>query len=199
MEDVWDEYAPIEVDFEGLRKINSDVIGWIYVPDTVISYPIVQTNNNYYYMDHNFKKEQARSGSIMMDYKNSPDFTDRNTIIYGHLMDSKTMFGEFSKYQKDHEFLENHLYGYLITPEHNYRLDFIVIAIVPAATDPYYQIFINQDELTEYLRNVKKSDYLLHYDCEDPDSVQQIITMSTCNKTFSYARTIVVATMKEVG
>ena len=190
------EAPPISIDFENLTKLNSDVVGWIYIPGTGINYPIVQTNNNYFYMYHNVKKQDANSGAIMMDYKNSSDFTDRNTIVYGHLMNSETMFGELNKMTKDEEFLKSHLVAYILTPTKNYRMDFIAVRTVPAATDPYYNIFVAKEALTNYLKSLQSGS--IYYNCEDPDSIEHIVTLSTCNKSFSGARLIVVGNIEEI-
>lgn len=190
------EIPPISVDFENLIKLNPDIVGWIYVPGTGINYPIVQTNNNYFYMYHNVKKEQARSGCIMMDYKNSNDFSDRNTIIYGHLMNSETMFGELNHMTYDEEYLKSHLVAYILTPTKNYRIDFITVRTVPAATDPYYNIFVAKEDLTNYLKGLQSGS--IYYNCEDPDAIEHIVTLSTCNKSFSGARLIVIGNIKEI-
>lgn len=191
------EYAPIAIDFEGLKRENKDVIAWIYIPGTNISYPVVQGTDNQYYMHYNVKKQQSSSGAIMLDYRNSKSFTDYNSLVYGHLMRSDTMFGQLSRMEKDENFLKEHLMGYLLTPEQNYRLDFIAVGVVPAAQNPYYQIFAKQEDLTNYLTNVK--DAMFYYNCEHPEDVTRIVTLSTCNKDFSGARLIVICTLKEIG
>lgn len=190
------EYPPLSVDFKSLIEFNGDVIGWIYVPGTNISYPVVQGTDNYYYVYHNIKKQSSSSGTIMLDYRNSADFTDRNNIIYGHLMNSDTMFGELSQMTKSQEFIDEHLVAYLLTPTKNYRLDFVLITIVHAADDPYYTIFGTKSQLTDYLTHGGNG--ALYYNEENLDSVENIVTLSTCNKSFGGARLIVVSRMTEI-
>ena len=92
--------APIEVDFAALKNINEDVVGWLYVeaiPD--ISYPVVRGEDNDFYLHRTYKKEDNFAGTLFIDCENSPDFSDCNTIMYGHNMKDGSMFGQL-KYFK---------------------------------------------------------------------------------------------------
>ena len=80
------EICPKKVDFKALKKRNSDIIGWIYCEDTVIDYPIVKGENNDEYIRHNLDHKWTVSGTLFVDSRNSADFSDYNTIIYGHYM-----------------------------------------------------------------------------------------------------------------
>ena len=85
--------------FEDLQKLNPDVIGWITIYDTNIDYPLLYSaESNNMYLGHNAKGEPQSSGSIFIDYRNKPDFTDFNTIIHGHHMDQHKMFGDIEKF-----------------------------------------------------------------------------------------------------
>lgn len=83
----------LQVDFESLQSINPEVIAWIQIPALDISYPVAKGTDNAYYLHHMINGETNKSGSIFMDYHNQEDFTDRNTIIYGHNMRDGSMFG----------------------------------------------------------------------------------------------------------
>ena len=76
----------LKIDFEGLQAVNPDVIAWIDIPGLSISYPVVQGTDNAYYLHHLFTGEYNSSGSIFADWHNQQDFTDPNTIVYGHNM-----------------------------------------------------------------------------------------------------------------
>lgn len=74
------------VDFETLRENGPDIIGWLSLPDTVLNYPVTQTDNNEYYLNHLYDGTYNKVGCLFADYENRADFSDRNTIIYGHNM-----------------------------------------------------------------------------------------------------------------
>lgn len=97
----------LEIDFAGLKAVNPDVIAWIQIPALDISYPVVQGKDNAYYLHHLFSGESNINGSIFVDCHNQPDFTDQNTIVYGHNMKNGSMFGTLDKYQ-DKELFEQH-------------------------------------------------------------------------------------------
>ena len=105
--DVSDEEIDVEVgiDWDALFAINPNVVGWIYVPDTGISYPIVQGRDNERYLWHTFQGIRNNSGAIFMDYLNAPDFSDPLTLIYGHNMQSGSMFAPLHDWQGEHFFI----------------------------------------------------------------------------------------------
>lgn len=84
------------IDVKKLKEVNSDVKGWISIPNTNINYPILQGNDNNYYLNRDINKEYNRNGSIFMDYRNH-EFNDNNTIIYGHNMNTEAMFSDLIK------------------------------------------------------------------------------------------------------
>ena len=95
-----------DVDFSKLLKKNPDTVAFIHVPNTNINYPIVQTNDNEYYLNHAFDKSKNDAGWVYMDYRNSSNFSNDNTIIYGHGRVNKTVFGSLKdtltdKWQSD--------------------------------------------------------------------------------------------------
>ena len=92
-----------EIDFDALKTVNEDVVGWLYLPDTVISYPVVQGDDNSYYLKHLVDGTYNANGCLFMDHKNQRDLKDDNTLIYGHHMESGKMFASLVKY-KDQEF-----------------------------------------------------------------------------------------------
>ena len=109
------------VDFDALREINPDIVGWIYIEDTNINYPIAQGPDNSYYLSRMYNKQWDGYGCIFMDYLNSPDFSDPNSVIYGHHMQNGSMFQNLAGY-KEQEFYETHKTAYLLTPDKNYQI-----------------------------------------------------------------------------
>ena len=100
----------LQIDFAGLQAVNPDVIAWIDIPGLSVSYPVVQRNDNAYYLHHLITGEYNSSGSIFADCHNQPDFTDQNTIIYGHNMKNGSMFGTLSHYQDQALWEENPIF-----------------------------------------------------------------------------------------
>ena len=88
---------PFRVNFDALAAENPDTVGWVYVGACDISYPIVQGEDNEFYLHQTFEKQANNSGAIFLDYENKPDFTDFNTFVYGHNMKNGSMFGKFRR------------------------------------------------------------------------------------------------------
>ena len=95
-----------EMNLEALQRENEDIVGWIMIPDTEISYPLLQGEDNTYYLEHTWEHTKSRGGSIFLEQMCSRDLTDYNTIIYGHRMKNRSMFGSLAFYQEK-EYLEN--------------------------------------------------------------------------------------------
>ena len=89
-----------DIDLDALQAVNEDVLGWITIPGTELSYPLVQGADNDYYLDHTWNHERAAVGSIFLECSVSPDFTDYNSLIYGHRMHNGSMFGVLRNYLK---------------------------------------------------------------------------------------------------
>ena len=104
------------VDFKALKKINPDIVAWIRIPDTSIDYPVVQGNDDFYYLTHTFKKAEHVAGAIFLDSDNNADFSDDKNIIYGHNMKDGSMFRGLRNFLDD-EFLKEHHILYLYLPD----------------------------------------------------------------------------------
>ena len=172
---------PPEVDFDALKAINDDVVGWLEleaIPS--ISYPIAQGEDNEYYLHRTIKKTYNFAGSVFIDSTNASDFSDCNTIIYGHNMKDKTMFGKLNNY-KDEEFYKENPYFYIYTPDYTYRYDIFscYLARVDNEVDFYTQ-FASDEQFQEFLDGVKaQSAYDTGVEVTPEDKV---ITLMTCNK-----------------
>lgn len=104
-----------EVDFDALLQVNNDVIGWIYLEDTDISYPLLCGRDNQQYLFQSYEKKYLTAGSIFIDYRCSRDFTDSRTVVYGHNMHNGSMFGKLDKFTKE-SYMEKHPYVYILLP-----------------------------------------------------------------------------------
>lgn len=166
------------VDFAKLQAINPDVVGWIVVKDTEISYPVVKGTDNDYYLTHTFEKKNNYAGSIFMDYTASSDFSDMNTFIYGHNVYHGTMFAELANYM-DKQFFTDHPYVYLYTPQGNYKLQVFSAYIDKADSTSYRMGFVSVDDFTNYLNEViSKSAYSSGVEVSGND---RIVTLYTCS------------------
>ena len=136
---VWqDPYAQAlkDMDFSALRQQNPDVLGWILIPGTRVSYPVVQGTDNSYYLDHTWRGGKNSVGAIFMDYRNSGDLSDFNTIIYGHRMDNRSMFGTLSQY-KSRSYWQAHPYVYLTDDSGTHRYEIFAAGEVSVDSDVY--------------------------------------------------------------
>lgn len=170
----------IDVNFNNLLEINNDTIAWINLPGTNINYPVVQSNNNDYYLKHSFKKENTDAGWIFMDYRNNSSFNDRNTIIYGHSRLNKTMFGTLKNVitKEWYNNKENHIVK-ISTPTQN--LLFQVFSTYRIETESYYLTtdFNNNEEYKNFLDNIiNRSIFNFNTTIDVND---KIITLSTCS------------------
>ena len=107
------------INFEAEAKKYPDIYAWIYIPNTNINYPVVQSpDNDEYYLNHSAEKKYKRSGAIYSEMRNRKDFTDPNTILYGHNMMNGSMFQNLHKFRKDQKFFDENKYIYIYTPGH---------------------------------------------------------------------------------
>ena len=180
-------YAPIEVDFDYLCRINSDVIGWIYCPDTVINYPVVWGRDNDYYLERNYRGEPDSSGTIFADAGNMKDLTDSNIILYGHHMQDMSMFATL-KYWLKQEYYEEHPVMWLLTPEQDYRIE-LFSGYVTSAESETYTIFRGAgEEFDAYLRSaLARSEFRAETEL---DATGKYVLLSTCAYSFQLARTV---------
>ena len=161
-----------------MKKVNEDVIGWIYVEALGLSYPVVKGDDNSYYLHRTYEKTYNFAGTIFIDYENSPDWNDCNTIVYGHNMKNGTMFGQLKKYVQEDAYAKSH-YFWILTPEKNYRYE-IFSAYTTAVNSNTYTLFKGPGkEFDEYVKDMKKNSEIKTEDVE-LDMRDHIVTLSTC-------------------
>ncbi|MDL2225714.1 class B sortase [Eubacteriales bacterium OttesenSCG-928-M02] len=199
-ESIVNDYAPVDpgvspadrqIDFDALLAINSDVVGWIYNPGTVIDYPVVHPKGKedvHYYLTHTFENKKNSAGAIYVDATSQPDFTSRNTTIHGHHMNNGSMFASLEKY-KNREYLDEHPVLFLYTPNGNYEIH-VFSTYVAHADDPYTQVaFANDDAFVSFVNGlIKRSMYDMEVDVAPTDN---IVTLSTCTYNYDDARLVV--------
>ena len=161
---------------------SDDLIGWIYVADSDIDYPIVQGTDNQYYLHHAPDGSENRRGSIFLSYQCPADFSGALNILYGHNM-QYSMFGDIRKF-KDRDQFDKHRYGWLFTTENLYRIDFFTLSIV-SAYDTIYDIPADRSAWMNTL--TENSMYYTETDLNNDDAV---VTLSTCATDFEDARAL---------
>ena len=171
---------PIEVDFDKLKSVNEDVVGWIYVdalPD--ISYPIVKGKDNQTYLHQTYEKNYNFAGTIFVDYENSGDFSDCNTLVYGHNMKNGSMFGHLKKFREDDKLYKQDKYFWILTPERNYRYEIISAYTTGVNSDTYTLFKGLGEEFEKYLETIKGYSEI-QTDDTDLTIKDKIVTLSTC-------------------
>lgn len=173
------KFPLIEVDFNELKTKNSDTVAWIQVNNTNINYPIVQTNNNDFYLDHSYDKTYNDAGWVFMDYRNEANFNNKNTILYAHSRLDKTMFGSLSKVLKYnwYENKDNHIIKISTQTENSLWQIFSVYKI---EEEIYYITtnFNDNNSYSDFLNTLKsRSKFNFNTTLNENDI---ILTLSTC-------------------
>lgn len=186
------KYKPSEDDhlsYDKLRKMNPDVIGWLNVYGTKIDYPILQTTDNDRYLDETADGRYSTAGSIFLDYRNSKDFSDFNSIIYGHHMDQRMMFGDVDKFTNK-KFFKGHVYGVLHrNDKKSLGIEFFSIIKTEGTDSKIYTTALSDDSsksaLVNYLYDKALQSRQMKIDQND-----RIVLLNTCTFTITNGRYI---------
>ena len=188
--DILEEYADV-------LRLNQKLIGWIKIDGTKVDYPVMQTSNNDYYLDHNFDQEEDKNGSIFLDKECSIWPRSQNLLIYGHNMKSGKMFGTLKNY-KDERFYKEHpvIQFDTIYEKGTYEIMYVFSEVVHEETEitfKYYQ-FINANSSDEYNSYMKDMADMSLYDTGVTSVYgDALITLSTCDYTQGAERFVIVA------
>lgn len=186
------------VDFDKLKAINPDTIGWIrFDPEpAIINYPIVHTTDNSTYLKKTFSKNENTLGAIFMNTYNNPDFNDKNTIIYGHRMRDGSMFKGLWKYDEK-SFYDANPNFYIYTPEGKvYVYTIFAVAQVNERDMAYNIQFDETNTFADHIAQLKaKSMYDTSVEVGADDS---IVTLSTCTSASDDNRLAVIGVRTEI-
>lgn len=180
--EIYKPSAENQMSFEELQAINDDVIGWLNVYDTKIDYPLLQAKDNQKYLNTNAEGNYSMAGSIFLDYRNASDFTDFNTIIYGHHMEQSAMFGDLEKFF-DEAFFDSHPYGNIYFNEEDHGIEFFAFMQIDAFDSEIFSTPVIGQSKETYLSAIyNRAMYTRNLDISTDD---QLILLSTCtaNKT----------------
>ena len=191
--DPWEPY----VDFVDLNeRFQGITAAWLYMEGTVIDYPVMQAVNNDYFLGRLPDGTSHRNGSLFLDYRNNPQFLDKNILIYGHNMRSGDMFGILNNY-RNQEFYEQHPVMYLFTPEKDYAVVLFAGYILDSAVEVPPIRFSDADNFLSHIANIKRRS-VFRSDVE-VDADDRIVSLCTCNYNFVNARMIVVGKLVDLG
>lgn len=174
--------AELTAKMQKAAQFAPDLIGWIYMADTDIDYPVVQGTDNQYYLHHAPDGSENILGTIFLSYQCAPDFSDNLNILYGHNMQSG-MFGDIRRFKEQDEFA-SHRYGWLLTKEALFRIDFYALAVI-SAYDELYDIPADSAAWQEALRARS-----MHYTETEPAADLPVLALSTCAVDFGDARAL---------
>ncbi len=169
-----------ETNLIAFMKDHPDVVGWIYFEDGHISYPIVHSEDNEEYRTIDYDKNASRYGAIFLDYRSSGDFTDANSIVYGHNMKDGSMFGTLRAYRQDPTYYNDHQYFQIITPDKTYRYLIFEYMDVPENYVLYDYVaeaalsFVADAEPIR-IKSYMDSDIVVNKD-------SKVVTLSTCTR-----------------
>lgn len=166
------------IDLEALRAVNPDVIGWIRIPDTDVDYPLMQGTDNDYYLNHTWDSQKSIVGSIFLEYQNSPDLTDHNTMVYGHNMDNGSMFASLRYYQ-DENYWKAHPYVYILSDAGIYRYEIFSFYTTEVEGNAYGLEFATDRIKTLFLNEICR-DSVVKTQIR-PEITDRILTLSTCS------------------
>lgn len=188
---------PILDDYTTLYHKNKSLIGWLQIDDTVIDYPVMQSQNMEYYLDHNFSQEKDKNGCLFIDKDCSIWPKSQNIIIYGHNMKSGKMFGSLTEYKSENYYKKHPQIGFdTLYEKGTYAVMYVFSETVHEASEvtfKYYQ-FINANSVEEYESYMKDMAAMSYYDTGVKSVFgDELITLSTCDYVAGGERFVVVA------
>lgn len=165
------------VDFDSLLAMNEDIVGWLEIEALDISYPVVQGEDNDYYLHRTFQGQDNFAGSIFVDFNNRGTFSDRNTVVYGHNMKNGSMFGTLSRFREQSTYDESP-YFWIYTPTRIYKYEIFSCAEVDKYSENYQITFTDAQDFTEFIER-SKAQSLVENDVE-VTTRDRVVTLSTC-------------------
>lgn len=174
-----------------LQETYPDAIGWIYIPDTSINYPIMQGEDNDFYLTHGTDGRSLKCGCIELDFRCENRFQNNFNILYGHNMKNGSMFANVCRF-KERSYYDSHPYGWVYTSDAVYRLDFFSVAVTDWH-DEIYNGFRSLDEWTPHLKEISRI-----YEEVELTEQDRLVLLSTCSYEFDNARTVLTGRLVEM-
>ena len=182
-ETVPEDVAELKVDWKALRAVNPDLVAWLYIPGTVINYPVVQGKDDEYYLTHDFDGDQgwlANYGAIFMEAKNKPNWSDTSYFIFGHHMNDGSMFADIVQLENQERFDKSRTV-YLLSPSGNFKLR--TYSLVHCASDDPLVVtgFKSKKARTEYVQDKMDRSVVKVTDAPDASDVKMSFGFATCD------------------
>jgi sortase B len=182
------------INWDALREINPDIVGWVMIPGTRINYPIVQTTDNSYYLTHLFDRTPSDVGAIFLDYENDPNITGWNNMMYGHNLIDGSMFASLKEYQQK-DYFDSHKKILLATPAKNYTLDVVAILVCDDEDEVRRFGFTDKADFDAYVQMLLE--YAVLSELDEGEIPENLYCFATCTDTNYAKRTVVCATLSE--
>lgn len=180
-----------KIDFNQLKSINEDIIGWIYIPNTNIDYALLKGKTNDTYIHTNYEKKYSFGGSIFLDEGNNASLTDSNTIIYGHNMKNGAMFANIKKFA-DHDYFINHPEVYIYLPDGSINVYSVYSTKIIDARSDYY---LKDIDYASYVANAKSS--AKQSRDVDTQNGAPLLLLSTCYAPDTTTRSVLFARLEK--
>lgn len=180
-----------KIDFNQLKSINEDIIGWIYIPNTNIDYALLKGKTNDTYIHTNYEKKYSFGGSIFLDEGNNASLTDSNTIIYGHNMKNGAMFANIKKFA-DHDYFINHPKVYIYLPDGSINVYSVYSTKIIDAKSNYY---LKDIDYASYVANAKSS--AKQSRDVDTQNGAPLLLLSTCYAPDTTTRSVLFARLEK--
>ena len=185
------------INFGALQELNPEIAAWLWVPGTAIDYPVVQGIDNSVYLKKTVKGTDNVSGAIFFDFRNARDFSDKNTVIYGHNMKDGSMFSSLNKY-RDQEFYDDYPFFIIYSPECEYHFRIASVCIIPDESIVYSLNIIEEKGFSEYAGNLLLNN--LVNTGTDLSLDDHRVTLSTCEYQYDNLRLVVIGKLeKRIG
>lgn len=193
-EDVTEEgltLADLEVDWDYLKSVNSDVVAWVYMPGTRINYPVVQGKDNEEYLWTDFNLQSSRNGSVFLDSANNAAFTDMNNVLYGHHMNDGSMFACISNDFVNSEEFNKHRTLYVLTPHLNYKCTSFSVVVTDGWDLLVQTSFKDEEDRMSYVQDkIDRSAVQPSEGMPKAADIKQLFTLSTCDYTRDNGRAV---------
>ena len=188
-----EEYFPrATVDLDALQEVNAEVIGWIWAPGTAVNFPLVQGEDNAKYLGRSYDLDWSNSGSIFLDYRNSPGLSDDNSIIYGHNMKNGGMFGELKDYAEA-DYMAEHEFLYVFLKDKVLKYRVFAAYRTESTSKSYTRDFSGELSYADYLGLISAS--AQGNANEPPETSSPLLLLSTCTSDRRTERFVVHAVL----